>query len=78
MVSQWSVLGVGRNQLPMIAQSILLGGHIRVGFEDNIYMRKGILAKSNAEFVKNAVSLVHQLQHEVATTEDAREMLGIS
>lgn len=74
----WSVLGVGKAQLPMIAQSILLGGHVRVGFEDNIYLRKGVLAKSNAEFVENAVQLVHQLQHEVASPAEARAILQLS
>ncbi len=73
----WSVLGVGRTQLPMITAGILLGGNIRVGLEDNLYLRKGVLAKSNAEFVENAVSLVHQLQREVATPSEARKILGI-
>jgi len=74
----WSVLGVGRHQLPMIAMGILLDGHIRVGFEDNIYLRKGVLAKSNAQMVEMAVSLVETLQHEVATPDDARRILCIS
>ena len=46
----WSVLGVGRSQLPMIAMGLPLGGHIRVGFEDNIYLRRGVPAKSNAKW----------------------------
>lgn len=73
----WCVMGVGRSQLPMITMSILLGGHIRVGFEDNIYLRKGVLLKSNAEMVEVAVNLVEQLQHEVATPAEARRILGI-
>ena len=73
----WSVMGVGRTQLPMITMGILLGGHIRVGFEDNIYLRKGVLLKSNAEMVEVAVELVEQLQHEVATPAEARRILGI-
>ena len=53
-------------------------GHIRVGFEDNIYLRKGVRAKSNAQMVEMAVSLVETLQHEVATPDDARRILCIS
>ena len=73
----WSVLGVGRTQLPMIAMGIVLGGHIRVGFEDNIYLRRGLLLNSNAQMVELAASLVEQLQHQVATPAEAREILGI-
>ncbi len=73
----WSVMGVGRTQLPMITMGIVLGGHIRVGFEDNIYLRRGVLLKSNAQMVEVAVNLVQQLQGEVATPSDAREILGI-
>ena len=73
----WSVLGVGRAQLPMIAMGIVLGGHIRVGFEDNIYLRRGVLLNSNAQMVELAASLVEQLQHQVATPAEAREILGI-
>ena len=73
----WSVLGVGRMQLPMITTGIILGGHIRVGFEDNIYLRKGVLLRSNAQMVEVAANLVEQLQHEVATPTDARRILGI-
>ena len=73
----WSVLGVGRMQLPMITMGIILDGHIRVGFEDNVYLRRGVLLKSNAQMVEVAVKLVEQLQHEVATPADARRFLGI-
>jgi 3-keto-5-aminohexanoate cleavage enzyme len=75
--ARWSVLGVGKAQLPMIALGVLLGGNIRVGLEDNIYLRRGVLAKSNAELVEMAVGLVHQLQREVATPKEARDILGI-
>ena len=74
----WSVLGVGRTQLPMITLGILLGGNIRVGFEDNVYLRKGVLAKSNAQMVEMAVKLADHLQREVATTNDARRILGLA
>jgi 3-keto-5-aminohexanoate cleavage enzyme len=73
----WSVLGVGRMQLPLIAMGIILDGHIRVGFEDNLYLRKGVLLESNAQMVDVAVNLVEHLQHEVATPADARRILGI-
>lgn len=73
----WSVLGVGKAQLPMITMGILLGGSIRVGFEDNLYLRKGVLAKSNAQLVEMAVDMVHHLQYEVASADEARDILGI-
>lgn len=75
--ARWSVLGVGRAQLSMIALGILLGGNIRVGFEDNIYLREGVLARSNAQLVEMAVNLVGLLQRETATPNEAREILGI-
>ena len=73
----WSVLGVGRGQLPMIALGLLLGGHVRVGFEDNLYIRQGVPARSNAEFVEQAVRLARELQREVASPAAARAILGI-
>ena len=73
----WSVLGVGRAQLPMITMATILGGHLRVGFEDNIYLRRGELLSSNAAMVELAANVVGALQHEVATPADAREILGI-
>lgn len=73
----WSVLGVGRSQFPMITLGVLMGGHIRVGFEDNLYLKKGFLAESNAQCVKAAVDLVKSLQRDVATPAEAREILGI-
>jgi 3-keto-5-aminohexanoate cleavage enzyme len=73
----WSVLGVGPAQLPMIATGIILGGNIRVGFEDNIYIKKGVLAKSNAEMVESAAELAVRLGRHVATPVQARRMLAI-
>jgi len=75
--ARWSVLGVGRAQKEMIALGILLGGSVRVGFEDNIYLREGILAKSNAQLVEMAVDLIRVLDREPATPAEARQMLGI-
>jgi len=61
----------------MIAMGFLLGGHIRVGFEDNIYIRSGIPAKSNAQMVEMAVDLANMLQREVAMSSDARRILRL-
>ena len=74
----WSVLGVGRMQLPMITMAMLSGGHVRVGFEDNIYLRRGELLKSNAQIVEVAANIIQQLQGEVANTNETREILGLS
>jgi 3-keto-5-aminohexanoate cleavage enzyme len=76
--AHWSVLGVGRAQLPMSALGILLGGNIRVGFEDNLYLRQGVLAESNAQLVEMAADLVRTLEREVATPNEARQILGIA
>lgn len=75
--ARWSVLGVGRAQKQMIALGILLGGNVRVGFEDNISLRDGILAKSNAQLVEMAVDLIRVLDREPVTPDEARQMLGI-
>jgi 3-keto-5-aminohexanoate cleavage enzyme len=73
----WGVLGVGQAELPMITMGMLWGGNIRVGFEDNIYLRKGVLARSNAELVEDAANLAERLGHQVATSEEARRIIGI-
>jgi uncharacterized protein (DUF849 family) len=73
----WSSFGISRNQLPMVAQSILLGGHVRVGLEDNIYLSKGALAPGNASLVERAVNIITNMGYEVATSNDAREILKI-
>jgi len=73
----WSVLGVGPHQLPITTHAMLLGGHVRVGFEDNLYMSRGVLADSNARFVERTVELARILQREVATCDDARRILNI-
>jgi 3-keto-5-aminohexanoate cleavage enzyme len=76
--SPWSVCAVGLNEWPMVTAAILLGGHVRVGFEDNIYLRKGVLAKSNAELVEKVVRIAKELDREIASVEEARSILGIS
>lgn len=75
--SQWSVLGVGPYQLPITTHAMLLGGHVRVGFEDNLYFGRGVKAKSNAEFVERTVKLAKVLQREVASCSEARAILGL-
>jgi 3-keto-5-aminohexanoate cleavage enzyme len=74
----WGVAGVGRFQLPLAVQAILLGGHVRVGFEDNIYYRKGELAQSNAQLVERVSRIARELDRPIATPKQARAMLGIS
>ncbi len=74
----WGVAGVGKNQLPLAVQSLLMGGHVRVGFEDNIFYRKGELAQSNAQLVERVVRIARELGREVATSEQARKILGVS
>lgn len=75
--STWSTIGIGRNQLAMNTVGILMGGHVRVGMEDNVYYKPGELAKSNAEFVDRIVRLSHELGREVASVEEARSILGL-
>lgn len=75
--STWTVSGVGRYEFPMITMGILMGGHIRVGFEDNVYLEKGVLAKSNGELVAKAVRIAKELGREIATPAEARKILGL-
>jgi 3-keto-5-aminohexanoate cleavage enzyme len=75
--SPWSVCAVGLSEWPMITTSMLLGGNVRVGFEDNIYLSKGVQAKSNAEMVEKAVRIANELGREIATPDEARKILGL-
>lgn len=75
--TNWSVMAIGNNQLEATTLGLLAGGHIRVGFEDNIYYRKGELAKSNAQLVERAVRFAREFGYEVATPTEAREMIGV-
>jgi len=75
--AQWAAFGIGRWEFPMLAQAWLLGGHVRVGLEDNIYLEKGVLAESNAVLVEKAVRIVKELGGRIATAAEAREMLGL-
>lgn len=75
--SEWACFGIGRMAYPMLAQSFILGGHARVGFEDNIYLEKGKLAPSNAALVEKAVRVIGDLGGAVATPNEARAILGL-
>ena len=74
---RWSVLGAGRNQLPIAAQSAAMGGNVRVGLEDSLWLGHGTLAESNAAQVRAAVKIIEGLGLEVATPDDAREILAL-
>lgn len=75
--STFCVGAIGRYEFSMVTQSILLGGHARVGFEDNIYLSKGVLARSNGELVKKVVRISKELGREIATPDEARKILGL-
>ena len=73
----WSVLATGKNQAPLTTMGMILGGAIRVGFEDNLYYRRGELAQSNAQLVARAVAIARELGKEPATPDEARKILGL-
>jgi 3-keto-5-aminohexanoate cleavage enzyme len=73
----WSALGVARAQLPMITMAALMGGNVRVGFEDNLFLKQGVLAASNAQLVEMAKDMVERLGYEVAKPGEARRILGL-
>jgi len=74
----WSVCALGRHEIPIAAVAMTLGGHVRVGFEDNIYLKRGVLARSNADLVGKVANIARELDRPIATPDDAREMLGLS
>jgi len=76
--SPWFAFGISLHQFPMVAQAVLLGGHPRVGLEDNIYLEKGKLAPSNAALVEKAAKIIEILGDVVATPADARQILGLN
>jgi len=73
----WSGFGIGRMQFPMAAQAVILGGHVRVGLEDNLYLDRGELAPSNAALVERAVTIVEALGSKVAAPDEARVIFGL-
>lgn len=73
----WSVIGAGRAEYPAATLALLLGGHVRVGMEDNLYLGKGVLAKNNAELVAKMVRIMKELELTPATPDEAREILAL-
>ena len=73
----WSVCSLGRTELPMCALAMTMGGHTRVGMEDNIYLRRGELLKSNAQLVERIVAIAEALNIDVASPDEARGILGL-
>jgi uncharacterized protein (DUF849 family) len=74
---QWSVLGAGRHQTRLVTIGALIGGNVRVGLEDSIYLQRGVLAESNAAQVAKIIRILRELSLEPATPDDARAMLGL-
>jgi 3-keto-5-aminohexanoate cleavage enzyme len=75
--STWSVIGIGQGQLPMVMIAIAMGGHVRVGLEDNIFFSKGVLAKTNAQLVERVVRIAKEFGREIATPQEARKILNL-
>lgn len=73
----YTVAGIGRYEFPLAMAAIIDGGHVRVGFEDNVYLSKGVLAKSNGELVEKVVRMAKELGREIATPAEARAILGL-
>ncbi|HSE79681.1 MAG TPA: 3-keto-5-aminohexanoate cleavage protein [Alphaproteobacteria bacterium] len=75
--SQWAAFGISSQQFPMVAQAVLLGGHVRVGLEDNLYLERGVLAPSNAALVEKAVDIVTLLGASAASPGETRDILNL-
>jgi 3-keto-5-aminohexanoate cleavage enzyme len=73
----WSVCALGRNEIPTCTAAMIQGGHVRVGFEDNIFIRKGELAKSNADLVRKVANIARELDRPIADPSEARKILGL-
>lgn len=74
----WSVVGIGKGHLPMSMMALIMGGHIRVGLEDNIYYKRGVKAETNAQFVERIVMLARDYGRDVASPRETREILGLA
>ncbi len=74
----WTVSAMGRHQLPLTTMAMAMGGHIRLGLEDNIYYRRGELARSNAQLIGRAIRIAAELERPVAKTSEARALLSLS
>jgi len=75
--STWFAFGISLHQFQMAAQAVLLGGHVRVGLEDNLYLERGRLTPSNAALVAKAAKIIELLGSGIATPAEARELLGL-
>lgn len=75
--STWSAMGIGKGHMPILYTALAMGGHIRVGMEDNIVYSKGVLATSNMQFVERSKRIITELNKEVATPDEARMILGL-
>ena len=75
--STWSIIGIGKGHLPMSMMALAMGGHIRVGLEDNIYYSRGVLAETNAQFVDRIVRISREYGREIATPAEARNILSL-
>ena len=76
--STYCVGAIGKHEFPMVTLSIKLGGHARVGFEDNLYLSKGVLAESNSQLVENVVRIAKELGRDIASPFEARKILGLN
>ena len=74
--ANWAGFGIGRHQMPMVAQSVILGGNVRVGLEDNLYLEKGVLA-TNAQLVEKASRIISDLGAKILNPEQARKKLNL-
>ena len=72
----WAAFGIGRNEFPAVAQAVLLGGHVRVGLEDNLWLEKGVHA-TNGKLVEKAVKIIQLLGTNIATPDEARAILKL-
>jgi uncharacterized protein (DUF849 family) len=74
----WAAFGIGRHEFPMLAQAVLLGGHVRVGMEDNIYIERGVLTPGNGALVERAVQIIRLLGGDIASPSEARDILQLA
>ena len=75
--AEWQCMAIGRHQLPLTTMAMTLGGHVRVGMEDNVYFRQGELVESNAQLVERTAAIADRLDRPVASTDEAREILNL-
>ncbi|HGN1704540.1 TPA: 3-keto-5-aminohexanoate cleavage protein [Providencia rettgeri] len=75
--AHWSAFGIGKGHMPILMTTLAMGGHVRVGMEDNVYYSKGRLAQSNAEFVARAVRLANEVDRAPATSDETRNILSL-